>query len=199
MIDLGTNGEMAIGNCRGLTVCSTAAGPAFEGGASKGIWGADMVHLTARLLEEGILDETGLLADSYFDKGIRIGDVHITQQAVRSLQLAKAAIAAGIQLLAKAHGLTELAQIEKVILAGGFGYFLKAEDAVRIGLLPHILADKVVSGGNTALAGILRYGKEGSKAEKTIQDMIAKTQAINLAVQPGFQDRYIEAMYLEEW
>lgn len=200
LIDLGTNGEMAIGNRYGLTACSTAAGPAFEGDATKGIWGADMVHLTAELLKAGILDETGLIADTYFDDGVRIGDVLITQQSIRSLQLAKAAIAAGVELVADAHGLKSMEQIDKVILAGGFGYFLNAQDAAEIGLLPVQLVDKVVSGGNTALAGILRYGTEGSsQAGNRIQEIVKMTKTINLAEQKDFQDKYIQAMYLKRW
>ena len=56
LIDLGTNGEMALGNRHRLHACATAAGPAFEGGANRGIWGADMVRLLQKLLEEGLMD-----------------------------------------------------------------------------------------------------------------------------------------------
>ena len=55
LIDLGTNGEMALGNRHRLHACATAAGPAFEGGANRGIWGADMVRLLQKLLEEGLM------------------------------------------------------------------------------------------------------------------------------------------------
>ena len=55
LIDLGTNGEMALGNRQKLYACATAAGPAFEGGANRGIWGADMVRLLQKLLEEGLM------------------------------------------------------------------------------------------------------------------------------------------------
>ena len=51
LIDLGTNGEMALGNRQKLYACATAAGPAFEGGANRGIWGADMVKLLQKLLK----------------------------------------------------------------------------------------------------------------------------------------------------
>ena len=61
LIDLGTNGEMALGNRQKLYACATAAGPAFEGGANRGIWGADMVKLLQKLLEEGLMDRQGTL------------------------------------------------------------------------------------------------------------------------------------------
>ena len=64
LVDLGTNGELVLGNREKLLCCGTAAGPAFEGGGD--IWGADIIALTARLLELGLADETGLLEETYF-------------------------------------------------------------------------------------------------------------------------------------
>lgn len=204
LIDLGTNGEMAVGGPERILACSTAAGPAFEGGATKGIWGADMVSLTARLLEEGILDGTGLLAEEYFDDGVRIGDVLITQQDIRGLQLAKGAIAAGIDILLEQYGPGGADMVERVVLAGGFGYYLKAEDAGRIGLLPASLVPKVCSGGNMALAGAKRYGRQTDMAGRALQCpggalkvILERTQVINLAEIKGFNERYVEAMFLE--
>lgn len=198
-IDLGTNGEMALGNRDRIIACSTAAGPAFEGGVTTGVWGADMVHLTAELLRKGLVDDTGLLADEYFEEGVLIGNVRVTQQSIRNLQLAKAAIAAGIGTLALKYGLSDIAQIKRVVLAGGFGYFLQSEDAAAIGLIPRVLSHKVESGGNTALAGIFRYGFcEKTEAQSAIDDIVDKTTVINLAEQDSFQDRYVEAMNLED-
>lgn len=206
LVDLGTNGEMVIGNRSGMIGCSTAAGPAFEGGATRGIWGADMVSLTARLLREEILDETGLLEEEYFDDGIRIGDVLVTQQAIRAIQLAKAAIASGIETLIELYGLKGPEEVDQVVLAGGFGYYLKAEDAAYIGLIPEKLAGKVCSAGNTALAGALRWGRQmlcgaadGKKAGGELQRIVEKTKVVNLAETGGFNDRYIEAMFLKRF
>ena len=159
LVDLGTNGEIALGSREGILCTATAAGPAFEGGPNRGIWGADLVRYTAMLLEEGILDGTGLLREPYFRTGIRIGNVEITQESVRSLQLAKAAIAAGAEILIKEAGITP-DQIGQVVLAGGFGYYLHPEDAVRIGMLPEQFLGRTVSGGNTALLGAKRIGLE---------------------------------------
>ena len=202
LIDLGTNGEMAIGSSKGIIACSTAAGPAFEGGATKGVWGADMVHLTAELLKAGVLDETGLMENQYFEQGILIGNTRITQKSIRDLQLAKAAIAAGIRILAEAYGLESMEQIDRVVLAGGFGYYLQALDAVEIGLLPAQLISKVISGGNTVLAGIRKIVLEGlgrDDADSQLGKIVNMTKVINLAEQDGFQDKYIEAMNLKKW
>ncbi len=198
-LDLGTNGEMALGNAERIIACSTAAGPAFEGGATRGIWGADMVHLTSILLRKGVLDETGLLADPYFEEGIRIGGVKIVQSHIRQLQLAKGAIAAGIETLARMYGLSGMEQIGRVVLAGGFGYYLQAEDAARIGLLPMSLADKTVSAGNAVLAGAFRYGFFTKNASEMIRRIVERTKVLNLAEEAEFAGRYLEMLDLRPW
>lgn len=203
LIDLGTNGEMVLGSRQRRISCATAAGPAFEGGVNRGIWGADMVSLLARLLREGIMDETGLSADPYFDTGIRIGNVQVTQEAVRSVQLAKAAIRAGTEILLKRYGIGA-DQVDRVVLAGGFGYYLKPADAARIGLIPKELAGKAAAGGNTALAGCLRAGRqileEGSPEglEELLAGIASNTEVINLAEEESFGDIYIQQMWFPE-
>lgn len=200
LIDLGTNGEIALGNSLRRIACSTAAGPAFEGGVNRGIWGADMISLLATLRREGILDENGLLGEPYFEQGIRIGNVCVTQEAVRAVQLAKAAIAAGITVLLGKYGIGE-EQVDRVILAGGFGYYLKPEDAAEIGLLPAHLAGKAVPGGNLVLAGARRAGGkllagESLLLERELRELQSGTELVNLAGEPEFAGLYIEGMAL---
>lgn len=193
-IDLGTNGEMVLGNREKRIACSTAAGPAFEGGAGRGIWGADMISLLARLLKEGIVDETGLLADEYFESGVLIGDVCMTQQAIRAIQLAKSAIAAGIHILVREYG-TSLQAIDRVVLAGGFGYYLKPEAAAAIGLLPKQLVSRAVAGGNTALAGARRLG--GERKEYSFPDReLLETKVMNIAEVQDFETLYLQHINL---
>ena len=203
LVDLGTNGEMVLGNRHRRIACATAAGPAFEGGVNRGVWGADMVHLLARLRRDSIVDETGLLADEYFEEGVLIGDVRVTQEAIRAIQLAKGAVAAGIRILMKEYGLENIEGIDRVILAGGFGYYLNPEDAAEIGLLPKGLAAKATAGGNTALTGALRLGRE-ILAQTVVIDLedrlgIRGTEIINLATHPDFEKLYIQQMNLEAW
>ena len=199
LLDLGTNGEMVLGNRDKRIACATAAGPAFEGGASRGVWGADMISRLAVLLREKILDRTGLLAEPYFDSGIRIGNVKVTQEAVRSVQLAKGAIAAGIQVLLHKYGIGA-EDVDTVILAGGFGYYLKPEDAVEIGLLPEALLKRTLSGGNTALTGCLMAGKEilsrgdPGRLKDGLREIINGTEVVNLAMEPEFEELYPERM-----
>lgn len=193
LVDLGTNGELALGCKDRIICCSTAAGPAFEGGGD--IWGADMASLTARLLKLGLVDETGLLAEPYFEQGITISDMRITQGQIRQFQMAKAAICAGIHILADTYGLADLGQVRKVYLAGGFGYFLDVEAAVALGLLPAELSGRVSAAGNTALAGAWLYAMEPGVSER-MADLRHRAQVINLAEQEDFGAKYIGQMNL---
>lgn len=193
LADLGTNGELVLGNRERLVCCGTAAGPAFEGGGE--IWGADMIALTARLLELGLADETGLLKEPYFENGILIGDTRITQERIRSLQTAKAAVCAGIKALAAAYGLDGPGQICRVWLAGGFGYFLDAGAAIELGLLPRELDGRVTAVGNSALAGAWLYGSRPDMAERA-ERLRQGVQVLNLACQKEFESDFVEAMYL---
>ncbi len=199
-IDLGTNGEIVLGNKHKRIACSTAAGPAFEGGPNRGIWGADMISILARLLRKGIVDETGLLADAYFEEGVLVGKVRVTQQAIRNIQLAKAAIAAGIEILVKEYGVT-LREIGKVVLAGGLGYFLNPQDAAAIGLLPRELVPVTIAGGNMALAGAERYGKAFLRSKETdmwkgIDREFSQTISLNIAKKKEFEEIYLQRINL---
>lgn len=193
LVDLGTNGEMVLGNREKLLCCGTAAGPAFEGGGD--IWGADMIALTAVLMERGLVDDTGLLAEPYFEQGISIGGVRISQERIRQLQTAKAAIRSGIDILAAAYGLGSLEQVEQVYLAGGFGYFLNVQAAVSLGLIPQKLEGRVTAAGNTALAGAWIYGNSAQGRERA-ERLCSVAQVLNLAECQGFESGFVDAMYL---
>ncbi|MCM1190685.1 MAG: ASKHA domain-containing protein [bacterium] len=204
LVDLGTNGEIVLGNSRRRIACATAAGPAFEGGASRGVWGADMVSLLAALRREGLLDETGLLAEPFFEKGVRAGNVLVTRETVRGVQLAKAAVAAGIETLLKRYKASP-DQVDRVILAGGFGYYLNPEDAALIGLLPAEWVKRTVAGGNTALSGALAAGREllcGPAGKRRLTERLKRlaegTECLNLAEEEDFGPRYIDRLSLKE-
>lgn len=197
LIDLGTNGEMVLGNCDRMIACATAAGPAFEGGVNRGVWGADMVRILAALRQEGIVDETGLLCDTYFESGIRAGDVLVTQESIRAIQLAKGAISAGIRILVQEYGIT-MEDIHRVVLAGGFGYFLDVDAAATIRLLPDSLKAKTISGGNTALAGALKIGSGYLQQGMNCLNRLDRNriEVLNLAQVPSFEEWYLEGMGL---
>lgn len=200
LIDLGTNGELVLGNRNKMLACSTAAGPVFDGLCNKEgkmVWGADVIALVARLLEDGVVDETGLLAEPYFDSGIDIGGVHITQEVIRRLQTAKAAIAAGIECLVQEYGIVDLPQVERIYLAGGLGYFLKEDAAIKIGLLPGEFRGRVLAVGNTALAGGYAYHYLKNREEEA-EKILQRTTVINLAQWKDFGERFIQNMDFKE-
>lgn len=201
LVDLGTNGEMVLGNKDKMLACSTAAGPAFEGMLDeqrKPVWGADVTDCIAQLLTRGMVDETGLLKEPYFSRGISIGGISVTQEQIRNFQTAKAAIATGIKLLCKEYGLASPREITRIYLAGGFGYFLKEEAARKTGLLPGTGYGKVQAVGNSALAGCYAFHFETDR--KKVFSMIQKnTRIINLAETDTFSTEFVNNMDLHEW
>ncbi len=178
LIDIGTNGEVAVGNSDRIMTASCAAGGAYEGasttcgvgaiaGAIKNLWIHDgRVNFETignkapvGICGSGLIDLVAeLLRNGIMTKKAKIneefsvtGKISITQQDIYQLITAKAGLRSDQDLLIKYYGI-ELDDIDKIYLAGGFGNFINPENAVAIGLLPNA-ADKVVRVGNTALAG----------------------------------------------
>ena len=197
LIDLGTNGEIAITDGKRMLVTATAAGPAFEGGRNSALIGTDRIALTADLLRQGKMDETGFLAEAN-----NRNEHYLNQKDIRDLQMAKAAIRAGVEILWEKMGCPEIGM---VYLAGGFGYHLDVEAALVIGLLPERLRGRIQSVGNTALEGAYRLGRDltaGDLMKSRLEEALAVTEsgslhAVNLAKQEGFERLYIQYMNLE--
>ncbi len=196
LIDLGTNGEMAITDGVRMIVTAAAAGPAFEGGAGAGVVGSDMVACAASLLRRGILDETGLLAEPYFTTGVTVGNpaVRLNNRDIRDLQMAKAAVRAGAEILWRQMGEPRIGQ---VYLAGGFGYYLDVEAAFAIGLLPEAVRGRVRPAGNTSLAGAFRIGCDLCRNRidgRILNSRLSSIESINLAEQAEFERLYLRYM-----
>jgi len=221
LIDLGTNGEIVIGNRDKIICASTAAGPAFEGAkisqgmrattgaissvdfvnnelkahvigntTARGICGSGLIDIMAILLKREKIGMFGEI-NSGQDNVKLTKQVSITQQDIREFQLAKAAIAAGIQILLNQLKIT-YTEIQHVFIAGGFGNFLNINNVIRTGLI-ECEAEKIVKLGNTALIGAKIFLFED---EKFIQKILDKTTHIKLEGDPDFQDIYIEKMML---
>lgn len=200
LIDLGTNGEMVITDGTNMIATATAAGPAFEGGAGAGVVGSDMIACAASLLKQGIMDETGLLTEPYFTEGIMVGEpaVRLCNKDIRDLQMAKAAVRAGIEILWRRMGEPENLH---VYLAGGFGYYLDVEAAFSIGLLPARMRGRVEAAGNTSLAGAYMIGRDlwRRKADKELfERSLSSITKMNLAEQGEFGKLYLHYMNLYE-
>jgi len=182
LVDLGTNGEIALRHASGLLCTATAAGPAFEG-MKTNLYGSELLDLTAQMLREGTIDETGLLLEE---------NGPLTQKDIREIQLAKSAVRTGIELLMKLAGQPEL---DAVYLCGGFGKALNPQSAAEIGLLPEALRTKTIALGNASLGGAAQLLRAPG-ARQEIEKILA-AQTVNLAAQPEFNEYFMEYLGFE--
>ena len=232
LIDLGTNGELALGNKEELMTTSTAAGPAFEGGNIEwgvgsiqgaitgvriteegpvictigdkeptGICGTGVIEMVAELIRTELVDETGCLDDDYFSDGYPLAktadgdEIVFTQQDIREIQLAKAAVRAGIETLVLRYGI-EKDEITQVYLAGGFGFKLDCQKAIEIGMIPEEFAGKIEAVGNSSLGGAVKCLLSEDGWER-ISAMGSGAKEINLSADKDFNEFYMEYMYFE--
>ena len=246
-LDIGTNGEMALGKGDRYVCCATAAGPAFEGAqielgmpASKGavdkVWlegrrikysvigndrpvglcGSGLIDALAVLLKAGIIDENGtilsgqelpILFRSYMFEveaeetaqstesslAVHIAPgVYITQDDIRKLQLAKGAIAAGIEVLFKEYG-CKPCDVDILTFAGGFGNYIDKASAAAIGLFPQELLDKAKEVGNAAGNGAVSAALSQEAWERALE-ISGNMRYIELASYPHFDEMYVEHM-----
>lgn len=220
LADIGTNGEIALWKNGRILCCSTAAGPAFEGAGLScgmqgeegaishvslspdgfcaevigrkepaGICGSGVVDAVSCLLQNGQMDDTGYLEE---EEPVIAGTVKLTQEDIRKVQLAKSAICAGILTMLHREGM-EAGELEELLVAGGFGSYLDLENAMAIGLLPRMDADKIRVCGNAALAGAAKLLLDEDALEPA-GTLAANAQTVNLAVDEYFQECYMEGM-----
>ena len=222
LMDIGTNGEMALLHEGKLICCSTAAGPALEGAGIScgamavdgaidrvtvengkfschligdrqdikpvGLCGTGLIDAVAALLETEELEETGYLEDD-----ADICGCTLTRGDIRQVQLAKAAIRAGLETLLHEAGVG-YDDIDEVALAGGFGSYLHPETCAAIGLIPRELVGKIRVLGNAAGSGaamMLLSAEERAFSEEIAQ----RAEVIELSTNPVFMQRYVDEMY----
>ena len=223
LCDIGTNGELALWKNGTLYVTSTAAGPALEGaqitcgchgiaGAIDKVWqengnikfhtidehpaigicGSGLIDAIAAFLDTDALDETGAMEAAC----LPICDgVSLYPKDIRNVQLAKAAIAAGIETLLEQAG-TNASEIRHLYLAGNFGSHLNIHNAARIGLIPEILQNRVVLLGNAALAGAAMLLQD-QQLQAAVEQIVAHAVCVNLGGNPVFNEKFIEHMLFE--
>jgi len=220
-IDLGTNGEIVLKRGGDFVTTSTAAGPAFEGmniscgmlavagaihGAvwdngfkfrtvddlpPQGICGTGLVDVLATALHRGLLGRDGRIIGA--EKKIRLTDrLALTQQDVRDVQLAVAAIRSGVRLMLREFRIAA-ADIDRVVVAGAFGSSLDIANAVSLGLLPNVRADRISFVGNASLAGA-RLLLLNRPARAAAEDLAARISHISLATRPDFQDAFVQGL-----
>lgn len=219
LIDLGTNGEIVVGNKNQIVCASTAAGPAFEGAnismgmravtgaisslslingkieasvigntAPKGICGSALIDAVAIFRKQDVIGMFGEINSG--EQQIHLaGKVNLTRKDINEFQLAKAAIAAGLTILAKSLSIP-ITDIELLYIAGGFGNYINIGNVVATGMI-ELQEEKIHKMGNTALIGAKMF--LFSDLEITTE-ILAKTTHVNLEGDPNFQDIYVDKM-----
>ena len=161
-------------------------------GQPTGICGSGLIDLVSVLLQTGEIDESGRLTNG---SEYRLGDtaVTLTQKDIREVQLAKAAICAGIRLMAGKLGI-QVSDVAQVCIAGAFGSFMNPESALNIGLLPPELRRVPIAAvGNAAGEGACMVLKDRG-AWAIASDLAKNTEFLELATLPDFQDEFIDAL-----
>ena len=248
VVDLGTNGEVVVGNKDRMLCCSSPAGPAWEGACiswgmraangaieraemidgelqiktvgSKppiGICGSGLLDLVSEFYRAGLIQASGrilppdMLSEKVLDAlknrvqksdngpfEIRIAQVYderwitLTQADVRELQLAKAAIASGIDLLLKELD-RKPSDIAEVYIAGAFGNHVRSQDVLDLGMLPMVEQERIHFIGNAALTGAEAVLRSKAAREKAAR-LARSVDYIEISGRSDFQDAFVEAI-----
>ncbi|MCG3145462.1 MAG: hypothetical protein HONDAALG_03070 [Gammaproteobacteria bacterium] len=170
-----------------------------------GICGSGIIEVIAELHLAGIINQDGVIDGRLAARNPRIhadGRTHaytlyegqmpirVTQNDVRAIQLAKAALQAGIRLLMEHMGVDRVGRIR---LAGAFGSHIDVKYAMVLGMIPDCDLAKVSSAGNAAGTGA-RVALLDHSARATIEDIVRRVEKIETAIDPRFQQHFVEAM-----
>lgn len=244
-MDVGTNGEIVLGNREWQLSCAASAGPAFEGagvlhgmratrGAIEEVWidaetyepelrvignvkpsglcGSGLLGLLAEMFMTGIVDKGGnvnldLPTDrtregehgpeyvvAWADETSIEEDIVITHVDVDNLLRAKAAIYAGYMVLAESVGV-DLANVQKVLIAGNFGKHINVEKAIQIGLLPDKPWEQFDFLGNTAVRGAYMALLMRNQRRR-LKDIADKLTYLELSADNSFYEAFTSALFL---
>jgi len=171
-----------------------------------GICGSGIIEAVSQMYLAGVLRSDGVIDGSLADKSERLVAngrtfsyrVHgegenallVTQTDVRAIQLAKAALNAGVKLLMQR---LEIDKIDKIRLAGAFGSHIDVVHAMVLGMLPDCDVEQVSAAGNAAGTGA-RVALLDGKARSLIESIVQRVEKIETAVEPSFQEYFVQAM-----
>jgi len=220
-IDIGTNGEIVLKKGQQFMATSTAAGPAFEGmsiscgmlavegavhraewrdgfrlqtmggGTPRGLCGTGLIDVLAVGLARGLIGRDGKIAGP--EKKLRLGDrLSLTQNDIREVQLAAAAIKTGIRLMLREFQVP-LKDLDAVYIAGAFGNSLDIRNAQALGLLPGIPDQKIAFVGNSSLAGARKL-LLSAPARAAAESLAKSIVHVSLATRPDFQDEFVRCL-----
>jgi uncharacterized 2Fe-2S/4Fe-4S cluster protein (DUF4445 family) len=185
-----------------------------------GICGSGLVDAVAEMTRMGVVDKSGRLRsqedvngapekvrrrivqnESGLEFVLAAGDesgsgrpIAITARDVREAQLAKGAIYAGVDLLLRSLG-RRPEEVDRLLLAGAFGNYIRRESAVAIGLVPDLPAERIVSIGNAAGLGA-RLALCSISLRRRAEGIARRVRHVELSEEEGFYDRFAEAMAL---
>jgi uncharacterized 2Fe-2S/4Fe-4S cluster protein (DUF4445 family) len=178
---------------------------ATSGTGVTGICGSGIIEVIAEMFLAGIIDTDGVINGALAERSKRViedgrtfsyvlhdGDVNITitQNDVRQIQLAKAALYAGVRLLMDR---LEVDSVDRIRLAGAFGSHIDVKYAMVLGLIPDCDLECVSSAGNAAGSGA-RIALLNKNAREDIQTLVNQVEKVETAVEQKFQDHFVEAM-----
>jgi len=192
----------------------------MKDGKVRGICGSGLIDLIAELIKLGMIDKSGKLIDreecdpnlseeikkrmtkekggnkfllAKSDETIDGKPIYLTQKDIREVQLAKAAVYAGIKILLREVNIPA-ENIQEILLAGAFGNFIDKESAIRIGLIPYLPLKRIKFIGNAAGRGA-EMALLSTKMRKISQKISKKIKYIELSSRPDFQEEFIEALF----
>jgi uncharacterized 2Fe-2S/4Fe-4S cluster protein (DUF4445 family) len=183
--------------------------PGFAQGVAEtginGICGSGIIEVIAEMFLAGIITTDGVIRADLTERSTRMiedgrtfayqlhtgtTDIRITQNDVRAIQLAKAALYAGVRLLMdRLH----VDHVDRVRLAGAFGSHIDVKYAMVLGLIPDCALEHVTSAGNAAGTGA-RIALLDFKSRDEIESLVRRVEKIETAVEPRFQDHFVAAM-----
>ncbi|MBZ0317837.1 MAG: ASKHA domain-containing protein [Anaerolineae bacterium] len=244
-MDIGTNGELVLGNNEWLVACACSAGPAFEGsgvlhgmrateGAIEEVWingtsfeptyrvignskprglcGSGLISLLAEMFLTGVVDKGGHINTHLPNSRVRQGehgteyvvawasesktghDIVITDVDIDNLLRAKAAIYAGVSILAESVGVP-LETVEQVLIGGSFGKYINVEKAVEIGLLPDMSWGQFHFLGNTSVRGAY-LALLDHQARVRLSEIAGRMTYIELSADNSFYEAFMSALFL---
>ncbi|MDR0842773.1 MAG: ASKHA domain-containing protein [Acidobacteriota bacterium] len=169
-----------------------------------GLCGSGLLDAVGELAARGVVEKSGRFRkdetawQSYMDKLdgkpiFRVADsVYLLQKDIRQVQLAKAAVRVGIELMLAANGVA-VEKVDRVLIAGSFGFHLRTDSLINLGLLPSEFRDRVEFVGNTSKTGarafLLNYGLRDE-----LQDLVKRVRVLELANDPAFERKFVQAL-----
>jgi uncharacterized 2Fe-2S/4Fe-4S cluster protein (DUF4445 family) len=177
--------------------------PGFDFGSVSGICGSGIIEAIAELFLAGVIDRDGVIrepptssprilpSDRTFSYVLSFEPrIEVTQNDVRAVQLAKAALHAGAQLLMDHYGVD---QVDEIRLAGAFGSQIDPMYAMVLGMIPDCDLDRVSAAGNAAGVGAMMALLSGV-ARAEIEEVAARIEKVETAVEPRFQEHFVAAL-----